>query len=87
MTTYATPIANLNGSSRADLLEKEVAILTALTALQEALQRAFPHGRDYQISPVGMYERARKEAEVEFMALDPIRNRHEEIARALVDQA
>lgn len=82
---YATPLVNLNGSSRESLLEKEGKVLTALVALQEALREAYPHGRDYQISPIGTFEKASAEAAAEFDLVHQIVLRHEAIVSALHD--
>ena len=46
------PIVNLNGSSRADLLEQYRAVAHAAHDLREAMSACTPHGRDYPMSPV-----------------------------------
>lgn len=79
----ATPIVNLNGSDRATLLAQESAVLTACTALAEALRGAFPHGRDFQLNAPGDYERAREQSMAEIAALQEIVDRHTAIALAV----
>jgi hypothetical protein len=44
----ALPVVNLNGSSREALVEQRLDIQRALIETLAALQRAWPHGRDYQ---------------------------------------
>jgi len=46
------PIVNLNGSSRADLIEQYLAVGRVAYNLREAMSACVPHGRDYPMSPV-----------------------------------
>jgi len=46
------PTPNLNGSSRADLIEQYLAVGRVAYNLREAMSACTPHGRDYPMSPV-----------------------------------
>ena len=50
--TLLAPIVNLNGSSRADLVEQYLAVGRAAYNLREMMSACTPHGRDYPMSPV-----------------------------------
>ena len=60
-TDYTAPTVNLNGTDGKALIEQQVAIMDAAQRLIDVLHDACPHGRDYQISKPGDYEKARKE--------------------------
>lgn len=51
MKPLVIPTVNLNGTARADLVQQQVDVLDALTALDKAMAEAMPHGRDYQLAP------------------------------------
>jgi hypothetical protein len=53
------PVVNLNGSSKASLLEAFWNAHSALVAAQGAFASIAPHGRDFQTAPQGTFERAR----------------------------
>lgn len=55
------PRANLNGTSKKELLDQYSKALSALLAAQEALAQMSPHGRDYQTLPDGQYLIAAKQ--------------------------
>lgn len=50
------PRANLNGTSKKELLDQYIDALKALLAAQEALAKMAPHGRDYQTLPDGQFD-------------------------------
>ena len=78
------PTVNLNGSDREALVQQQLAILSAMETLLEALQAGFPHGRDYQLAPA-TYEPARAEAEAGLLAVQHLRSRHRAIVRHLME--
>jgi hypothetical protein len=45
------PQISLNGTSKTDLVDQQLAIVGALRLVQEAMSAANPHGRDYQQRP------------------------------------
>jgi len=47
MRPLVAPFVNLNGDSRADLIEQNMEVSKAARALLESLMRASPHGRNY----------------------------------------
>jgi hypothetical protein len=47
MKPLIPPVVNLNGNSRADLIEQNMEVSKAARALLESLMRASPHGRNY----------------------------------------
>ncbi len=53
------PQVNLNGTSRAALIEQRLDACAALRQAMHALQEITPHSRDYQTARAGMYEEAR----------------------------
>lgn len=58
---YTAPTVNLNGTSKDALIEQQKAIMAASENLIAVLRQASPHGRDYQISKPGDFEKARVE--------------------------
>ncbi len=57
-TELVFPIVNLNGADRESLIEQNMDACTAARAAFAAALKAAPHGRDFQISPAGDYEKA-----------------------------
>lgn len=55
------PIVNMNGSTKQELMEQVWAQYTVVMAAYEVVIQFPPHGRDFQISPAGDYEKAREE--------------------------
>jgi hypothetical protein len=51
VTDLVAPIVNINGSTRAELFEQVRLVCEALTDAGEAMGKAMPHGRDYQVDP------------------------------------
>lgn len=63
------PIVNMNGSTKQELMEQVWAQYIAVRAAYEAVCQSPPHGRDYQISPIGDYEKARAEYQERALAI------------------
>jgi hypothetical protein len=81
----AMPLLNLNGSSAKDLIEQLSDACSAVGAAQDALAKASPHGRDYQLNP-GDYKLAREQHEARQTALRAIADELEAIATNVYDQ-
>jgi hypothetical protein len=47
MTTPTTPIVNLNGTARSDLIGQYIEAMRGLQVALDAMSNAYPHGRDY----------------------------------------
>lgn len=62
--SLTTPIINLNGDRAETLLGQADAVTTAISDLIHAMRDASPHGRNFQCSPEGAYEAARKQYQV-----------------------
>jgi len=58
MPTLVLPQISLNGTSKNNLVDQQLAIVGALRLVQDALSAAAPNGRDYQQRP-HEYEGAR----------------------------
>lgn len=56
------PIVNMNGATAKSLVEQHVAVLNAIDATVDAMQAAFPHGRDYQTARTAFAEQAAQDA-------------------------
>ncbi len=80
------PIVNLNGSAARDLTDQQRKIADAAYDLITALCEATPHGRDYQTSPQGDFEAARREHAATIKAAQDIRTRAVDIAMAVINQ-
>lgn len=61
MKTQTMPRVNINGTSRAELIEQQQAVIMATRVLLRALHEALPHGRDYQTAPDGAFAAAREQ--------------------------
>jgi hypothetical protein len=59
-TPIGMPIVNLNGTELEQLLKQHHQVLVACRNLADKLGMAAPHGRDYQTSPDGSLDLARK---------------------------
>ena len=81
----AMPVLNLNGSSAEDLIEQLSDACSAVGAAQDALAKASPHGRDYQLNPDD-YKLAREQHEARQMALRAIADELETIATHVYEQ-
>lgn len=80
------PTVNLNGTSSRELIEQ---IRTAHLALLEAfraLQKASPHGRDYQTVPTERYTLARHQHNIRLVRLDNTIKELEEIGVQIQSQ-
>jgi len=64
-----TPIINLNGDHAETLLEQIREIHNAIHTLSKVLGSASPHGRNFQCSPEGAYDAARRQFQVHCDAL------------------
>jgi hypothetical protein len=62
MSDSVFPSVNLNGTSRSDLIDQNLAALQALRATVEVIRNGAPHGRDYPDHAT--YAKARAEFEV-----------------------
>lgn len=58
------PTINLNGDTPDTLIDDNQAVCEAAVTLLEALERAWPHGRNWQGAPDGEYSAARAEYKV-----------------------
>jgi hypothetical protein len=67
------PRVNLNGTSRNALIQQRREVCDALNSALEALERAAPHGRDYQTAPDGALETARHQHEARCTQLAELR--------------
>jgi phosphopantetheinyl transferase (holo-ACP synthase) len=81
----ATPLLNLNGSSAENLLEQLSDACSAVGAAREALAKATPHGRDYQLNQSD-YQLARKQHEARQIALQAVAEELEAIAISVYNQ-
>jgi hypothetical protein len=73
---------NINGSTRSELFQQVVGIHAALTDAIEAIAKAMPHGRDYQVDPSKGYE-ARNAFLERRRALTAMREEFEALALAI----
>ena len=55
------PIINLNGTAKIDLVQQYHEAITALNVADRALRAAWPHPRDYQTEPVGVFDTAQRQ--------------------------
>lgn len=67
------PRVNLNGTSRGALVHQRREVCDALLSALRALERAAPHGRDYQTAPQGAFEAARRQHEARCTQLADMR--------------
>ena len=83
------PTVNLNGSDGHELLKQHYDIQLAFEALNDALNRAMPHGRDYPPSPVDGERKDQLAREAFYergMALHAIRQEFERVAHNIHEQ-
>jgi len=66
------PAVNLNGTCRADLLQQHVDVEHALAKALVAMHLAFPHGRDFQISPPTAHTIAMSQARDRLSAVENV---------------
>lgn len=52
------PIVNINGDRADDLFAQYIGVANAATDLLDALAKARPHGRNYQLNPEGDFGEA-----------------------------
>ena len=52
MKSLIYPTVNLNGTSKAQLVEQLMEVMNALRLTEKAMAEASPNGRDYQNSPM-----------------------------------
>lgn len=82
------PRVNLNGTSRAALIEQATAVIEAATALEKALAEASPHGRDYQTYPDNAAFKAASETNAGFIAqVYAIAKEYERLGEELIEGA
>jgi len=67
--SLTTPIINLNGDRAETLLDQLRGIHDAIHAISKVLGNSSPHGRNYQCSPEGAYDAARRQHQVHCDAL------------------
>jgi hypothetical protein len=65
------PTINLNGTGADDLIQQLREAIDAVDSAQEALHKATPHGRDYQVGPA-RYEVARAEHVLRLTKLEEV---------------
>jgi hypothetical protein len=82
MSKYTLPQVNLNGTSKAELIAQQDAVVKATEALALALRQARPHGRDYVFRPHEL-QAAQDEHADDCRALDAISERANIILYAL----
>ena len=82
MSKYTLPQVNLNGTSKAELIAQQDAVVKATEALARALLQARPHGRDYVFRPHEL-QAAQDEHADDYRALDAISERASTILYAL----
>ena len=70
MTNYTTPITNLNGTNREDLLKEWSLARATLKTAREDLRKATCHGRDFQCQEPGTLFKALDEKSKALQALD-----------------
>ena len=84
---YETPIVNLNGTSKNELVEQQKEVYQAAKILLMALERATPHGRDYQtLSTEEPYRTARELNKFEWRVVNDIQQRALNLAIAIQNQ-
>lgn len=86
MPEPTAPKINLNGSAGTDLIKGYSDAHRALDAALDALARITPHGRDYQTSPEGDYEKARAEHIARCTAVRAVRDEMMDLALSVRDQ-
>ncbi len=67
---YTTPITNLNGTNREDLLREWSLARSSLKTAREDLRKATCHGRDFQCQEPGTLYKALDEKSEALQALD-----------------
>lgn len=82
MSKYTLPQVNMNGTSKAELIAQQDAIVKACESLARALIQARPHGRDYVFRPHEL-QAAQDESADDYRALDAISERANVILFAL----
>jgi hypothetical protein len=83
MSDPVFPSVNLNGTSRAALIEQNFAALQALRATVEAIRRGAPHGRDYP--DYATYAKARAKFELHLSYMRIMISGYEETLEYLAD--
>jgi hypothetical protein len=82
--TLAQPTVHLNGSGRRALIDQRTDCMTALAQALDAINKAWPHGRDYYVKE-GSLAAAEKLWRSRYQAIVPIRDEIEQEAILLVD--
>jgi len=59
MKPLVTPVVNINGTSKSELLRQQTDIMSAISDLQKVMRQATPNGRDFQTVGQGFAEEAR----------------------------
>jgi len=72
MVKVTAPIINLNGTSADELMNQNIEAAEALRAAILALQKAAPHGRDYQTAMNDEYKQARAEHQARLVILNSV---------------
>jgi len=81
-----SPTVHLNGTAAPDLLAQNCAVVDAMYAALDALQRATPNARDYYTQDGDAFAAARAEHAARFAAVTGILREHETIAETIADQ-
>jgi hypothetical protein len=76
---------NLNGTSRARLIEERIDVVNSIYALQTAMSNAWPNARDYQLQPDNFTPDCREWNELA-VALRSFATKLENEAREIQDQ-
>lgn len=80
------PIVNINGTSKDELLKQHTDIIHAIMDVKVALNKATPHGRDYQHNPSDHYIMARERHVRWVKTLSDLENEIMEIAVSINNQ-
>lgn len=87
MHVVVSPIVNINGTSREELLNQWRRAHEALLNAETALRECTPHGRDFQTDRTGqLYNEAREQHMIRLAHLIAIRKEVEAVAINIYDQ-
>lgn len=80
------PLVNINGTTCDTLASRSRDGYLAVQSAITELTRMAPHGRDYQLSPTGDYEKAIEQHKTRLHILDQMKTELLEIFHGIVDQ-
>jgi hypothetical protein len=82
-TIIVIPAVNINGTSRAELVEQQLTARHALDAAMLAMKAAAPHGRDYQTVDQSVFRIARAEHGRRLQAIVALMSEYQQMAEAI----